>query len=183
MKISRSWMRFGRRRRPARSPLSIFLSRPTAVTVQQEAFCVELQRLLEERGVRGRTLGITDYPVRAPLGEVLDLMLRCDGVLVLGLVQANVETGVAKPGAVGEKRIDGAQFATPWNQIEAGMAFALGLPVFLVREARVTGGVFDVGSSDRFLHQAELTTQWLQSRAFRQPLERWIQDVRSRGRS
>jgi hypothetical protein len=135
-------------------------------------------------GLRARTLGVTDYPAKAPLGEVLDLMRDCDGALVLGLVQTTVEVGVGKPETPSEHRIDGMRFATPWNQIEAGMAFALGLPMLLVREEGVEGGIFDVGSSDRFLHQADLTREWLESPAFQQPFRQWVTEVRARsGRS
>ena len=34
--------------------------------------------------------------------------------------------------------------STPWNQVEAGMAAALGLPVLVVREPGVVGGVFEL---------------------------------------
>lgn len=179
MKTSLLWTRFGRRRR-ADKQRSIFLSRPTAATTQQEAFSRELNALLEGEGVVAHTLGITEYPSKAPLGEVLDLLRRCDGALVLGLAQVNVETGVSKQGTTREARIDGSRFGTPWNQIEAGMAFALGLPLLLIRESGVTGGVFDAGSSDRFVHQAQLTPEWLASQAFQQPFHRWLDDVRTR---
>ena len=127
------------------SPISVFVSRPTAVNAEQGSFCDALDDALAAEGLYARTLGVTDYPARAPLAEVLDLMLECSGALVLGLRQA----------------------------------VALERPLLVARENGVEGGVFDVGSSDRFIHQVEFGSDWLESPRFRQPFETWVADVRS----
>lgn len=103
-----------------------------------------------------RTLGVTDYPGLAPLAEVLALMRQCNGALALGLRQLHVETGKAKAGSLLQQWLRIFYLSTPWNQIEAGMAIALGLPLLVAREKGVEGGVFDIGSSDRFIHRLSL---------------------------
>ena len=158
--------------------VSVFLSRPTALNDEQESFCDGLDQVLEDEGLRPRTLGVTDYPASAPLAEVLKLMRDCDGALVLGLRQLHVESGRSKEGSPSAASVAGLYLATPWNQIEAGMAVALGRPLLLARELGVEGGVFDVGSSDRFVHRVEFDAGWLESPAFRQPFEAWVADVR-----
>lgn len=160
------------------SPPSVFLSRPTSLASQQKSFCLDIARALEEEGFRPRTLGATDYPSRAPLGEVLDVMLDCKGALILGLRQLRVLSGILKEDTVKQSNVSQMHLPTPWNQIEAGIAVALNLPLLLIREEGVSGGVFDVGASDRFLHQATMTTDWTRSDAFRKPFLDWISDVR-----
>ena len=44
-------------------------------------------------------------------------------------------------------------FPRPWNQLEAGILFSAGLPMMIFREPNIRGGVFDVGSTEVFIHQ------------------------------
>jgi hypothetical protein len=157
----------------------IFVSRPAAVNPDQEAFCDSLNELLAERGCSPRTLGHTDYPNVAPIAAVRELMAECNGVLILGLRQIHVRDGVSKSATSDEHRIDGAFFPTAWNQLEAGVAFAMDLPIMIVREDGVEGGIFDAGSSDRFVHQAEMTGDWVHRPQFFQPFNDWLRDVES----
>jgi hypothetical protein len=105
-------------------------------------------------------------------------MHQCSGALALGLRQLHVETGEAKAGSPVAKTVADLYLSTPWNQIEAGIAVALERPLLIAREKGVEGGVFDIGSSDRFIHQVEFGTEWLESPRFRQPFETWVAGVR-----
>jgi hypothetical protein len=49
-------------------------------------------------------------------------------------------------------------FPSPWNQLEAGILFSLGLPLLVFRESGIYGGVFDHGVSDVFIHSIPLPT-------------------------
>jgi hypothetical protein len=58
------------------------------------------------------------------------------------------------PGSRKAKLVDSAtSFPTPWNQLEAGILFSSGVPMMIFREPRVSGGIFDVGTSEVFIHQ------------------------------
>ena len=37
---------------------------------------------------------------------------------------------------------------TPWNQLETGLLFGLGLPLLVLKQEGITGGIFDEGASD-----------------------------------
>jgi hypothetical protein len=100
--------------------------------------------------------------------------------MVLGLTQLEVERGVARRHTPREQTIERQPFATPWNQLEGGIAFSLGLPLLIIREPGVSGGLFDVGSSDRFVHQAELSSKWVESDSFLQPFRQWAEEVENR---
>jgi hypothetical protein len=41
---------------------------------------------------------------------------------------------------------------SPWNHLEAGILFGLRLPILIFRDTGITGGVFDPGVSDVFIH-------------------------------
>lgn len=79
-------------------------------------------------------------------------MESCEGAIILELEQLHVVDGRDKTGADSEEHVEDLNLPTPWNHIEAGMAFMLDLPMLIVKEEGVEGGVFDVGNSDRFIH-------------------------------
>ena len=61
-----------------------------------------------------------------------------------------------KAGTKEEKVVSRAapvSFPTPWNQLEAGILFGLKLPLLIFRESEVYGGVFDVGTTEVFVHK------------------------------
>lgn len=52
--------------------------------------------------------------------------------------------------------------------------------MLVVKEAGVSGGVFDLGVSDRFVREVTLPGEELRSDAFLQPLNEWVADVARR---
>jgi hypothetical protein len=112
-------------------------------------------------------------------------MSACQGAVILGLKQIRISDGIAKQGTSKRHRLSNVYLPTPWNHIEAGMAFMIGLPILIIHEDRVEGGVFDVGSTDRFVHQVNISNlSWLKSQEFIQPFNEWLKHVRQfrRGR-
>jgi hypothetical protein len=159
----------------------IFLSRPTTVTHEQSGFCSGLEDRLRDAGLEPQTVGVTLFGDEAPLLTVRRLMEVCHGAVVLGLAQLHVTTGVSKPGTPDEARVRSLRLPTPWNQLEAGIAFALDLPLLIVHETDVEpDGIFDPQIGDRFVHQTDLSPEWLDSDAFIQPFHQWVSEVKRR---
>jgi len=135
------------------------VSCPTSLNSQQEASRGQLTRLLDELNLEPRALGRSDYPSELPLREVLVIARHCAGGLVLGFEQFQATRGVWKRGLGargGERRMKPAErvsFPTPWNHLEAGILFGLGLPLLIFRESTITGGIFDIGVTDVFIHK------------------------------
>jgi hypothetical protein len=102
-------------------------------------------RLLDELNVEPRTLGRSDYPSDLPLREVLAIARHCAGGLILGFEQFRATAGVWKRGVGptrGERKLSAkelASFPTPWNHLEAGVLFGLGLPLLIFRDPHVSG--------------------------------------------
>lgn len=155
----------------------IFVSRPSTRNESQEEFLEHLDGLLQQRELRPVVVGQTEYPNGAPINAVRDRMESCEGAIILGLEQLHVVDGRDKPGSDEEEHVEDVHLPTPWNHIEAGMAFMLDLPMLIIKEEGVEGGVFDVGNSDRFIHQAAMTTDWLDSQQFSQPFNSWHEEI------
>jgi hypothetical protein len=154
--------------------IDVFVSRPTRTA---QDFTIGLQGFLtylESHGFRPRTFGTTDYPLASPLDEVIRLMKRCRGAIILGYPQIEIRSGAVKG-----REIDALTFLpTEWNQIEAGLAYASGLPLLLIHHLGITGGVFDRGAVNRFIYEVDLVApNWALRQEVSGAVERWKEEV------
>lgn len=136
--------------------IPVFVSSPTQLNSQQEKSRKVVLGILDDLQLEPRALGRSDYPKDVPLKEVFAIAKHCHGGVILGFEQLRATGGVWKPGTKEEKRINRSKpvlLPTPWNQLEAGILFGLKLPLLIFRESEVFGGVFDVGTTEVFVHE------------------------------
>jgi len=134
--------------------IPIFVSRPTTLNPTQEGSYQVISSELERFGLEERRLGGSDYATELPLREVLVLARHCAGGVVLGFEQLYVLAGARKRGTSREQAIEAPlSIPTPWNNLEAGILFGLGVPLLVFREEGVSDGVFDHGVTDAFVHR------------------------------
>lgn len=159
--------------------IPVFVSFPTSLNDEQDASRQAVLIELERFGLEARALGRSDYPVDTPLKEVLVLARHCAGGLILGYSQLVVESGVSKAGTAGERRVADVHQPTPWNQLEAGILYGLGLPLLIFQEAGVSGGIFDIGTGDVFVQSMPALGSSTESNAgLRDVFLRWQARVR-----
>jgi hypothetical protein len=132
---------------------SVFVSCATDLNPQQEDARKIILYYLNEVGFEPRALGRSDYAYHLPLTEVARICRQCVGGVVLGFEQFQCASGTYKRGTKSERHVRRrVSFPTAWNHIEAGMLFALGLPMLLFREPTVVDGIFEPGVIDVFTH-------------------------------
>jgi hypothetical protein len=111
---------------------------------------------------------------------VLLIARHCSGGVILGFEQCRADSGVLKPGTSAEKRVSTPlTFPSPWNHLESGILFGLRLPILVFREEDITGGIFDNGVSDVFVHpipSPDITGT--AKAALKQVFQRWAGKVR-----
>ncbi len=135
--------------------IPVFVSGPTVLSPTQAGSRKVVTDLLERCRMDPRALGRSDYPKDAPLKEVLIIAKHCHGGVILGFEQLQVTAGTWKRGTKEQRKVEAAgpiPIPTPWNQLEAGVLFGLRLPLLIFREPGVSGGIFDVGATDVFVH-------------------------------
>lgn len=135
--------------------IPVFVSSPTKLNADQERIRIAVLRTLEDYGLEPRALGQSDYPTRLPLREILTIAKHCAGALILGFEQQfapEIKIIRGLPKTKGGGKAKNVSYPTPWNQLEAGIVFSLGLPQLVFRDQNITGGVFDNGVSDVFVH-------------------------------
>ena len=72
-------------------------------------------------------------------------------------------------------------FPTPWNQLEAGILFNQKLPIMIFREEGITGGIFDEGITDVYIHKMphkEMSKEALDD--LDTVFQNWASEVRAR---
>lgn len=160
--------------------VNVFLSRPSWVNGESKPGLKHFLRLLDTHAVNYRTLGITDYPTQSPLDEVIRLMDQCDGAIILGYPQITITNGLIKDQPMKEVGL----LATEWNQIEAGLAYAKGLPLFVIHHTGVTRGIFDRGAINSFIYEVDFGERdWPLKPEITGAFVRWKQDVLEKGGS
>jgi len=162
--------------------IPVFLSLPTYLNTKQKTSYDIVRKFLDEQQFEPRTLGRSDYPTELPLKEVSSLAQHCSGGIILGFTQFQATEGTWKPGIQGkEKKLEKPQdFPSPWNNLEAGILFGLFLPLLVFKENKISGGIFDEGTTDAFVHEMpEAPLDLANNDALRQVFLKWGAQVRS----
>lgn len=155
----------------------IFLSRPTQIARKFETQCASFCAYLSRKGYSVCRLGSDQYTIDAPLKGVMDLMKTCRAAIVLGYPQYVVTAAISKA-SLPQQNLS-AVFPTPWNQIEATLAFKQRIPVLVVAHEGVSGGVFDYGVTGEYVHTANLGTKdWYKRKDFQGVFQEWQKRIK-----
>jgi hypothetical protein len=114
----------------------VFISIGGRYTSQQEAFLDSLLQFLEGCGVTPRVMNKTrkDYPTGNPLISISQIMKECHGVIIVAFERKFFPEGVENRSSDNEIPLHDLRITTPWNQIEAAIAFARELPIIVLAE-------------------------------------------------
>jgi hypothetical protein len=154
--------------------MEVFVSRPTWIHDSfREGLRVFLTRL-SDLGINARTLGATDQPTRAPLDEVISLLDKCRGAVILGYPQIQINTGQLK-----NQWLEAPlSLPTEWNHIEAGLAYARKLPLLVIHHVGIARGIFDRGALNSFLFERDLTdSAWASTEDIGGAIRSWRDNV------
>jgi hypothetical protein len=120
---------------------AVFVSRPGVLTRRQRSTFRSWCRALARRGLELRTLSRDEYG-RDPWTLLRERLRAVQGAAVFGFRQIDISRGVLCSGT-DEQRAAPHALASPWTQIEAGLAISSDLPVLALAERGISEGVFD----------------------------------------
>ncbi|NKI70235.1 hypothetical protein GN109_12480 [Collimonas pratensis] len=112
----------------------IFVSVGATATDQQEAFVRAVESRLRSEGLVPLTVGRTKFSSDAPLKTITELLDSCVGTVIIALERSYFPAGIERRGGDKERQVMDVKLATPWNQIEAAMAYSRGLPLLVIVE-------------------------------------------------
>jgi hypothetical protein len=113
---------------------NIFVSVGEPTTDEQEQFVRAIEARLKSEGMEPCTVGRNFFDADSPLKTVVNLMDGCSGAVIIALERTFFPAGISRRGGTREASLSNVKFATPWNQIEAGMAYSRGLPLLVIVE-------------------------------------------------
>lgn len=161
----------------------IFLSVGGTANNEQEKFVLAVENRLRAEGLNPNTVGRNTFSVDAPLKTVEELMDRCVGTVVLALERSYFPEGIEKRGGDNERAISKTALPTPWNQIEAAMAYSRKLPLLvIVQEGLKHEGLLEPGY-DWYVQSTPLDEAHLSSAQFNGILASWKEKVKTRPES
>jgi hypothetical protein len=166
----------------ARMRIPVFVSSPSPenLSPDQEASAEIIHKLVRRYKLEWRALGRSDYANETPLKEVLRMVRHCSGGIILGFEQFIAPAGEFRAGSRNSASATDIAYPTPWNQLEAGILFSAGLPMMIFREPRIRGGVFDVGSTEVFIHPIPTASTAKQARDdLDSVFQNWVARVRA----
>jgi hypothetical protein len=157
--------------------LDVFVSVGGTATEQQEAFIRAVEDRLRSEGLVPHTVGRNTFSADAPLKTVTKLLDRCSGTVVIALERSYFASGTERRGGPKEIAITDVRLPTPWNQIEAAMAYARGLPLMVIVEAGLKSeGLLERGY-DWYVQSVKPETAALNTNEFNGVLTSWKQKM------
>ncbi|MEG0324858.1 MAG: hypothetical protein RR619_12735, partial [Raoultibacter sp.] len=155
------------------SDLNVFVSVGGTATKQQESFVRAVEERLRSEGLIPHTVGRNEFSVDSPLKAVTELLDKCSGTVVIALERMYFSSGVEKRGGSKENPLVDVKLATPWNQIEAAMAYSRGHPLMVIVEAGVKNeGLLERGY-DWYVQSVAVDPSILASPEFNGVLSSW----------
>jgi hypothetical protein len=156
---------------------TVFVSRASTLTLAQR----EMERTwlagLAELGFTPLVLRREDYAPGSSTA-IQQAISKAHGALILGFRQVRIDRGELRPGTPEARQLAG-WIATPWNQVEGGLAIMAGLPVLVVPEDGVVEGVFDGDAWANSARTAPIDL-WSSADAAANPaVQAWATKVRS----
>jgi len=111
----------------------VFLSVGTA-TDGHETFVRAIEDRLRSEGLTPHTAGRNAFNSERPLLAVTQLMDKCCGAVVVALERSYFPAGIERRGGKAQKSLSDVVLPTPWNQMEAAMAYSRDLPLIIIVE-------------------------------------------------
>ncbi len=122
----------------------------------------------------------------APLKAIRRLMLESNGLITIAFARTFVQSGRINYRSdleIVERAIDDVWLTTPWAHIEPAMAYQVGLPVLIFREAGVLDdGILERGVIGTYMPEVDLSQpldEYFASQAWRHVIAKWEGYVRA----
>jgi hypothetical protein len=161
----------------------VFVSVGETATDRQEAFVRAVEDRLRSEGVNPHTVGRNTFSADSPLKTVMELMETCCGTVVIALERTYFPSGEEKRGGPHRRSLSEARYATPWNQIEAAMAYTRGHPLMIIVEKGLESeGLLERGF-EWYVQRVEPTASALTTLEFNGVLSSWKRKVVERAAS
>jgi len=155
----------------------IFVSVGKTSTPEQEQFLCAIEDRLRAEGLSPHTVGRNTFSAKAPLKSVMELISECSGAVVLALERTHFPNGTERRGSPSATELEDVRLPTPWNQIEAALAYCKERPLLvIVEEGLRDEGLLEKGN-DWYVQRLRPTHAALSTVEFNGILASWKEEV------
>jgi hypothetical protein len=155
----------------------VFLSVGSATTQREEQATELVFRALATTGLSPLRMNKNTWNYKQPLKGIKEVIYKCNGIVVVAFQRYSFSAGAERQKDGSEKQLVNVKMPTVWNQIEAAIAYARGLPVFVLAETGLLEDGLLEGHYDWQVFWSDLSSEDLQSDRFFGFLESWKEDV------
>lgn len=155
----------------------VFVSVGATATAEQESFVRLIEDRLRSESLIPKTVGRNTFSADAPLKAITELMEKCSGIVVIALERSYFPSGLDKRGGPRQVTLADTRLPTPWNHIEAAMAYTKHLPLLVIVEDGLKAeGLLEPGY-DWYVQTLPLAETALGSNEFNGVLADWKEKV------
>ncbi|MDR3007202.1 MAG: hypothetical protein LBV59_04665 [Sphingobacterium sp.] len=159
--------------------IDIFISHPTPFNDDQKMFLNLLKRRLSNYGMNAVNLGINNWDYRKPLIPIKELIIKCKGAILVGLVRHHSYIGYEKENSSEQIESVHKYTTSPWIHLEGGMAYQAGLPIIILKEDKVFAeGILDPNNSESYILSFKLNENIVKlSDEIEQIIKSWVERI------
>jgi hypothetical protein len=129
------------------TPRRVYFSLPNERTDHEDMILDKVKRTLEDEGLVPEIHPPSEYPTSGQISEVRRRLSSCCGAVIFGFDDSKSSVDLRMQHGDSEAPHELRQ-PTPWNHLEAGLAFALDLPLLVLLGAHGKRGIFDEAISE-----------------------------------
>ena len=154
---------------------NVFVSMGFPYTESHRGFLDALIELLRSCDVEPRVMNKTDYPTRNPLTDISQVMRECHGAIVVAFERTYFKSGLEKQ----QIALKSVRYTTPWNQIEASLAFALGIPIIVLMESGLREEGLLEQKYDWYVDRVSISAAALSDKDVRNQIMAWCRHLQT----
>ncbi|MCC8439539.1 hypothetical protein CRI85_04165 [Leuconostoc pseudomesenteroides] len=115
---------------------------------------------------------------RITVKKINDEIKKSDGAIIFGIPQIKINDAMYKPKTPNESLISDVCLSTPWNQIEAAIAYAHDIPMMIICDNGIQDGFFENSTSGNFVQRYNLkSSSWTENEQFLQIADEWLKKL------
>ncbi|WP_194388539.1 hypothetical protein [Klebsiella variicola] len=140
--------------------MEVFISRPNWLPEELKDALGKFDDTLPDLMMYGNTIGISQPCLQTPFDDIVELMTRCECVIIFALPQIYITAGSIK-----ESKVNNVVLPTEWNQIETAIALSLKKPTLVLLHKDVQArGLLERGAANVFIHTVDTSkSDWIDS--------------------
>lgn len=151
----------------------VFVSIGSACSHQYSEAAEMIFRALETAGFAPRQMERNEWSAEQPLRAIKRVIDECEGIAVIAFSRFRFDSGTERKKDGGNQPLFNVHLPTVWNQIEAALGYARGLPLLVIAERGLLEEGLLEGRYDWKVFWTEFERDQFQSEAFVGYLESW----------